>query len=362
MCFSAVLDFVRKVQWGYALGQDLPASHSRFGFVASSAWPPRGLVPLRIQALSRRILSAARAVLFDDHCCYQTQNLTTEEYSLLRSLSADRDVIIKPADKGGRWVVMDRSEYSRECERLLSDPAFYLRLNNPPDSVTVKCFAILERLLSARLINKREFRFLISPSSPKERLFKALPKVHKRLWPSLNMAPARPIIADVSSETSNVARLVDHFLFPLARRLPSFLLDSSHLIALLRERRLSSGSLLCSLDVRSLYTNVPIEEGIRRVAAAFRSHPDSSRPDNEVLELLRICLVHNDFVFDGQRFRQVSGVQMGKAFGGSFANLYMGHWESTALASSVLRPDMWLRYQDDIFCARFSSPVSFSCH
>jgi hypothetical protein len=39
---------------------------------------------------------------------------------------------------------------------------------------------------------------------------------------------------------------------------------------------------------------------------------------------------------------------MGKAFGGSFANIYMGEWESSALASSSLRPSMWLRYQDDI--------------
>ena len=214
--------------------------------------------------------------------------------------------------------------------------------------------------LSTGQISRREFRFLISPAHTRERLFKVLPKIHKPLWPSSNMPPGRPIIADVHSETSHVSKFVEFFLFPLARALPSFLLDSTHLIALLRGCTLEPGSVLCSLDVRSLYTNVPIEEGIQRVAEAFQRHPDPSRPDQQVLDLLRLCLTSNDFLFDGQRFQQISGVQMGKAFGGSFANVYMGHWEASALRSYHLRPDLWLRFQDDIFFVWSHGEVSLT--
>ena len=40
---------------------------------------------------------------------------------------------------------------------------------------------------------------------------------------------------------------------------------------------------------------------------------------------------------------------MGKPFGGSFANLFMARWETSALASHPFSPLLWRRYQDDIF-------------
>ena len=123
--FSFVLDFVRKVQWGHAIWSEQSSAGNRFGFLASSAWPPRGLVPPKNRAFSRRIVSAARHVLFSQHSCYGTPNLSPEEYALLDQLKSDRSIIVKPADKGGRWVVMDSEHYSGECLRLLRDAEFY---------------------------------------------------------------------------------------------------------------------------------------------------------------------------------------------------------------------------------------------
>ena len=40
---------------------------------------------------------------------------------------------------------------------------------------------------------------------------------------------------------------------------------------------------------------------------------------------------------------------MGKAFAGSFCNIFMNSWEKKALDSFSLKPDLWIRYQDDIF-------------
>ena len=40
---------------------------------------------------------------------------------------------------------------------------------------------------------------------------------------------------------------------------------------------------------------------------------------------------------------------MGKAFGGAFAGLYLGEWESQAIHTSSLSPRVWYRFQDDIF-------------
>ena len=52
-------------------------------------------------------------------------NLTKEERSAKRSLSQNRDIIIKKADKGSAVVIQNRSDYIKEGLRQLSDRNFY---------------------------------------------------------------------------------------------------------------------------------------------------------------------------------------------------------------------------------------------
>jgi hypothetical protein len=113
---------------------------------------------------------------------------------------------------------------------------------------------------------------------------------------------------------------------------------------------LTPNSILFSLDVASLYTNIPIVKGIETVKYFFDKFPDTNRPDKQILTLLSISLFKNDFVFNGNFFRQTKGVAMGKQFAPNFANLYMCRWEEQIL--SVLpgpKPKNWYRYLDDIF-------------
>ena len=44
----------------------------------------------------------------------------------MRNLQSDRNVIIKPADKGSAVVIWDRSDYLKEAEKQLSDRSTYL--------------------------------------------------------------------------------------------------------------------------------------------------------------------------------------------------------------------------------------------
>lgn len=298
--------------------------------------------------LSRRIVAILNSVLSRPHACHSASNLSSPETGLLTTLKHSEDLVIRPADKGGRWVVMDAEQYRTECLRQLNDPHFYRRLPDFLPDTTTRISTILLDLLQRRFISSNEYNFLVPPKSPKPRRFNILPKIHK---PHLTgtMPPGRPIVSDVKTNSSATAKLIEFFLNPLARQLRSHVRDSFHLIALLRSVILSTNAIFVTLDVRSLYTNVPIDEGIRRVTRAFLRHPDTNRPNAEIIELLKLSLTSNDFVFEDEVWIQASGVAMGKAFGGSFCNVYLGEWEATALACSPLRPSLWLRYQDDIF-------------
>lgn len=350
IAYAYILDFLRKLQWR-ALSSRFSTSSlpCRFGLQRSSRWPPRGAVPPRVLRFCTRTASAARSILFSRHMCSSRTNLSESELATLNSLRSNSSIVIRPADKGGRWVIMDAQAFTVECDRLLSDTAFYRPLPSPLTDSAPRYQSLFEDLHAAGTINRKEHAFLTPPLTPKPRRFGILPKLHKEVWPSAAAPPGRPIVADVRTESSNAARFIEFFLSPLVRKMASFLLDTRHLIAVLRTTHLRDCSLLCTLDVRSLYTNVPIDEGILRVSRALRRHPDSHRPDTLLLELLRLSLTRNDFSFGDRWFLQTSGVAMGKAFGGSFANLYLQEWETNALAASPRRPTLWRRYQDDIF-------------
>ena len=56
----------------------------------------------------------------------QQFNLTREEYLTMCNIHGDRNVIIKPADKGSVVVIWDRNDYLKEAEKQLSDRSTYL--------------------------------------------------------------------------------------------------------------------------------------------------------------------------------------------------------------------------------------------
>ena len=52
--------------------------------------------------------------------------------------------------------------------------------------------------------------------------------------------------------------------------------------------------------IDSLYTNIDNTNGLEAVKQIFNKNPDPKRPDKDVLELLKINLENNDFVFNSQ--------------------------------------------------------------
>jgi hypothetical protein len=120
-----------------------------------------------------------------------------------------------------------------------------------------------------------------------------------------------------------------------------------HVISVLKRFSLPHEAFLFTLDVTSLYTNIPHEDGIACCSRAFLRFPDAKRPDLTILSMLRLILSSNDFVFCNQRFLQTHGTAMGCAFGGSYASIFLGEWEERALRLEKA-PVLWLRFIDDI--------------
>ena len=60
------------------------------------------------------------------------RNLKKEEWTAITTLRNNRDIVIKPADKGGNIVIMNREDYIKEGLKQLSDTNYYEMLEEDP--------------------------------------------------------------------------------------------------------------------------------------------------------------------------------------------------------------------------------------
>ena len=89
---------------------------------------------------------------------------------------------------------------------------------------------------------------------------------------------------------------------------------------------ITNDSNLVSLDVRSLYTNIPHTEGIKVVKKSLQNSRSSiSIPIS--ITFLRLILTLNNFVFNGVNYLQTKGCPMGTKCAASYTNLSMGYFE-----------------------------------
>jgi hypothetical protein len=112
------------------------------------------------------------------------------------------------------------------------------------------------------------------------------------------------------------------------------------------------GCLLVTLDVNSLYTNIPNREGVEAARVTlnkYRTMRDILPSNDSLIELLRLVLTKNNFSFNGNYFLQVGGTAMGTKVAPSYAINYMGSFEDIWVHTYNLQPLLYLRYIDDIF-------------
>ena len=151
--------------------------------------------------------------------------------------------------------------------------------------------------------------------------------------------------------TERISRFVDHFLNPLSQKVKSYIKDTTHFLNIINTiSDLPENTLLVSLDVKSLYTNIPQQEGIETCKSFLNQRPDQTIPTSFITNLLEHILGMNHFTFNDKHYLQILGTAMGTRVAPTFANLFMADLENKFLNTCTLKPLIWLRYIDDIFC------------
>ena len=112
---------------------------------------------------------------------------------------------------------------------------------------------------------------------------------------------------------------------------------------------LPEGCLLATMDVTSLYTNIPHDEGTAACKKFYLKHCKDNVVSENLAHAINFILTHNFFTFNDKYYLQIKGTAMGTKMAPSYANIFMDELETKMLSSFPLKPLLYLRYIDDIF-------------
>jgi hypothetical protein len=258
-----------------------------------------------------------------------------------KQLRDNEQIVIRKADKSNIFVILDKTEYISKINQIVSDESKFQRVSRDPSE-------LLQRRAN-KLINtansfagSKKLTPIVGSYSPGY-LYGNV-KNHKE------NNPLRPIIAQVTSPIYKTAQELDALIKPYIPKKFS-LRSRDDFLEILRDQRPSGH--LASLDVTSLFTNVPTEETLEIIAKHVYSNeiiPAPSIPKKILLDLLRLCTSESPFrTPDNKIYQQINGVSMGSPLGPTFAEFYMCELENRVLLDNQIKPALYCRYVDDIF-------------
>ena len=212
-------------------------------------------------------------------------NLTFAEREALSNLSADNSIVINRADKANAIVIQNHVDYALEG---LKHPAVYRKLPYDTTSdVEMGVINFINRMYRDGLINKEMADFAHPTKSVRTArvYFLKKKKTHK------NPMGIRRIVSSVDTATENLSQLVDIWLQPIMRQLPSEGIDCA----------------VSALDLT--YQDLP--------------------PPQVIGNMINVILSNNVFEFEGQHYLQIQGCAMGTRCAPAYASIFMGHVEKT---------------------------------
>jgi len=111
-----------------------------------------------------------------------------------------------------------------------------------------------------------------------------------------------------------------------------------------------SKSFLCSFDISSLFTDLPLAETIQ-ICADTRYNGKlipPNFPKNIFIKLMNTATSSVEFCFNNTMYKQTNGIAMGRPLEPVLANIFVGYHESL-LFNSTTKLCMYQMYVDDTF-------------
>ena len=169
---------------------------------------------------------------------------------------------------------------------------------------------------------------------------------------SKKWVPGRPILSAINSTTDRLSCLVDAHIRFLIPHIPTYIKDKNDFLRKISSIQLEQPlglPIIFTLDVVSLYTNIPNQEGLVATVIALNKKRCATMRTTTIARMLKTVLHKNNFDFNGCHYLQTGGTAMGSAVAPAYANLFKAHLEEKLLQNSLLKPEVFWRYIYDYF-------------
>ena len=207
------------------------------------------------------------------------------------------------------------------------------------------------KLKANNYVSEKEYKLLLKHfRSSRTPIFYGLPKIHKFFE---KFPPIRPVVSGFNCISASLSEYADSFLKYQAKTCKSYIRDNSDFLLKLKSlSAIPSTSILVTMDVNSLYTNIDHEEGADACYKKLETRKNKTVPSNTLKNCILLILKSNNFRFCNTFHMQRKATAMGIPMAANYANLFMDMFETSLLndfhKQTGKKPLIWLRFIDDI--------------
>ena len=123
----------------------------------------------------------------------------------------------------------------------------------------------------------------------------------------------------------------------------------THFLQLIKDLKVQPNTILVTVDVNSLYTNIQHGDDIEAIRECLTRNNEDAQVTNFTCQLLEHVLTKNYFTFNDKQYIKTSGTAMGTRCALNYAILFMAVLGDKFLAQQSTKPMVWKRYINDIF-------------
>ena len=242
----------------------------------------------------------------------------------IQSLKRNEEIAVLKQDKGKGSVIIDTKDYIKKCEAILSTRQFGCCQKDPTQTIENKIQKGVRSITST--LKDREYQ-TIYPTGSRLGKFYGTAKDHKlKTNENVEHLELRPIIFNIGTASYHLAKHLAKIL-SLLNDSPYNISSTEHFINKLTNFHIPPGYQLVSFDVKSLYTNVPLQLTIDIIIHRIYENREISANINraDMVKLLQLRTSEIYFSFNHKIYRQVDGVAMGSPLGPVIAEILMSH-------------------------------------
>ena len=233
------------------------------------------------------------------HVNINDRNLNSKITKTKAFIKNNPDIMFTTSDQGNVTVCLQKTEYHAKMLKLLSDTTTYETIKkNPFKKLQTNTSTSLKNLNNNNYLRTKFHNNSLSCTNTTLAKCYDLPKIHKKY------VPVRPIISLINSPTQFLSKTIYNEIKSSIKLPSSHINNSLDLKIKINSVIIPDDYILLSLDVTSLFTNIPLQLVLDSLNKIFDSiHNKCKIPLIEIVMCTKFLFNNTFFSFNNEYYR-----------------------------------------------------------